>query len=115
MMASERADSLVDDGLDDEETMFVRIPLGRLKLSAKAVAPCLGFRRPTDIDGGWDRRRDRLGDHNRTLTIGPALSKWGSIVSFGPEGAYGPSDGLLVTVTRETSRRLSMVLPLLSM
>ncbi len=75
MVARECADSLVDDGLDDEETMFVRIPLGRLKLAAKAIAPCLRFRRPSNVDGRWDRWWDRLGDHTRTMTIDHGSSK----------------------------------------
>ena len=55
MMARECRDRFVDDGVDDEETMFFRIPLGRLKLAPKAVTPCLGFGRPTHIDGRWHR------------------------------------------------------------
>jgi hypothetical protein len=43
MVSRERRNSFVDDGLDDDETMFVRIPLGCLKLTSEAVAPCLGF------------------------------------------------------------------------
>jgi len=43
MVSRECRDCLVDDGLDDDETMFDRISLGCLKLTPEAVAPCLGF------------------------------------------------------------------------
>ena len=55
MVPRECRDCLVDDGFDDQEAMFVRIPLGRLKLAPEAVTPCLGFGRPTHINGGWHR------------------------------------------------------------
>ena len=41
MVTGECRDRLVDDGFDDQETMFIRIPLGRLKLAPEAVTPCL--------------------------------------------------------------------------
>lgn len=75
MVPRECADGLVDDGLDDEETMLVRIPLGRLKLAPKAVAPCLRFTRPAHIDGGRNRWLDRSGDHARTMTIDHGSSR----------------------------------------
>lgn len=75
MLARECADCLVDDGLDDEETMLVRISLGRLKLAPKAIAPCLCFRRPTNVDRRWNRWLDRLGDHARTMAIDHGSSK----------------------------------------
>jgi hypothetical protein len=43
MVARERADGFVDDGLDDVETMFTGVSLGGLKLPPEAVAPCLRF------------------------------------------------------------------------
>ena len=43
MMTGECRDSFIDDGFNDQETMFVRIPLGRFKLAPKAVSPCLGL------------------------------------------------------------------------
>ena len=43
MVTGECRDRLVDNGFDDYETMFVRIPLGGLKLPPEAVTPCLGF------------------------------------------------------------------------
>lgn len=75
MVPRERTDSLVDDGLDDEETMVSRIPLCRLKLAPEAVSPCLGFTRPTNVDGRGHRRLDRLGDHAGTMTIDLSSSK----------------------------------------
>ncbi|EKY26907.1 hypothetical protein HMPREF0185_02319, partial [Brevundimonas diminuta 470-4] len=81
MMTGECRDCLIDDGFDDQETMFVRIPLGRFKLASKAVSPCLGFTGPTHIDSRWDRWLDRLGDHARTMTIGSGSSKSWSIES----------------------------------
>ena len=83
MVPRERTDSLVDDGLDDEETMVSRIPLCRLKLAPEAVSPCLGFTRPANVDGRRHRRLDRRGDHDRTLTIDPGSSKVKSIVCAG--------------------------------
>lgn len=43
MVSGECRDCFVDDGLDDDEAMLDRIPLGCLKLTSKAVAPGLGF------------------------------------------------------------------------
>lgn len=75
MVPRECRDCLVDDGIDDEETMLVRIPLGRLKLTPEAVPPCLRLARPTHIDGRWNRWLDRLRDHARTMTIDHGSSK----------------------------------------
>jgi hypothetical protein len=75
MVPRECRDGLVDDGLDDEETMLDRIPLGRLKLAPKAVSSGLRFARPSDVDGRWDRWLYRLGDHARTMTIDHGSSK----------------------------------------
>lgn len=75
MVTRECRDCLVDDSFDDEETMLVRIPLGRLKLAPKAVAPCLGFRRPSNVDGRRNRWLNRRGDHARTMTIDHGSSR----------------------------------------
>jgi len=75
MVARECADCLVDDGLNDEEMMLVRVSLGRLKLAPQAIAPCLGFRRPSNVNGRWNCWLDRLGDHARTMTIDHGSSK----------------------------------------
>ena len=60
--------------------MLARISLGRLKLAPEAIAPCLSFTRPPDIHGRGDRGLDRLGDHDRTMTIGSGSSKMGPII-----------------------------------
>ena len=64
---------------DETRLQDLLVTLGRFKLAPEAVTPCLGLRRPTNVDGGWDRGLNRRGDHPRTMTIDLGSSKSKSI------------------------------------